>query len=255
MTPDTPLTPEELAARDKVPTWGTEVFERVIDANGVLGDTLLTPSPVREHGPPPYPGAVFDDASHRWKVAGKGAGDKGQGTSQTKTLTDAERAAVGQHVLPGLDAKIQAADAGAAAKPGVMAWAHEKAVNAMARVGVFLIDHHAMLGGLLGGVLDTPDDLKNKFGYNPSISSGHGSAIQDPVREQLGISTHLAATIATHVLSAGIAFARKKLAGKTSESAPAGLAELLAELFGILADEFGLEKPDAAAIAAAIGGM
>ena len=42
---DTPLTPEEIAERDKVPTWGTEIFATPIDANGVLGDVLLEPKP------------------------------------------------------------------------------------------------------------------------------------------------------------------------------------------------------------------
>jgi hypothetical protein len=40
---DTPLTPEELAERDKVPTVGREIFSKAIDANGVLGDVLLDP--------------------------------------------------------------------------------------------------------------------------------------------------------------------------------------------------------------------
>ena len=46
MTPDDddddgPLTPEEIAARDQVPTVGGDIFSRVIDVNGVLGDSLL----------------------------------------------------------------------------------------------------------------------------------------------------------------------------------------------------------------------
>lgn len=208
----------------------------------------------REHGPAPFPGAVFDAVAHRWKQPnqkGQVAGGKGQ---EKQPLSDDQRKAVAGHVLPGLDAKIAATDPEAAKKPGVLAWAHERAVNAMARVGVLLLDHQDLIGGILGAVFDTPKDME-KFGYNPSVSSGgHQSAILDPTRDHLGISTHLAATIATHVLSAGIAFARKKLAGRSSEAAAANVADLVAELLGILSEEFGLPKPDPAAIAAALGG-
>jgi hypothetical protein len=203
---------------------------------------------------------VFDDAAHRWKQPNKdepGARNQGTGVSKDTPLSDADKAAVGKHVLPGLDAKIQSADPEAAAKPGVLKWAQDKALTGMAKVGLFLVKNEklfATAGGILSAVLDTPQDMM-KFGYNPSVSSGgHASSIHDPMRDQLGISTHLAATIATHVLSAGLKWFKGKLGNQpASESAPGNLADAMAELLGILAHEFGLPMPDKAAIAKALG--
>lgn len=51
-------------------------------------------------------------------------------------------------------------------------------------------------------ILDTPEDL-SKFGFAPTLSgTASGNAHGDPLREQLGIGTHLACSIAAKVLAA-----------------------------------------------------
>jgi hypothetical protein len=255
----TPGNPNPTPGQDA--TGGSEVSQ----AFGESVDSLLTEAIASigllcEHG---ITTVITDKNGHKHKyVDGKPVamgkdetGEKKPGSGDKAPLSDADKKLIAPQVLPGLDAKILEADPEAAKKPGVLAWAHEKAVGAMAKVGLFLLKNQEVLskvGGIMGAVLDTPADMQ-KFGYNPSVSSGgHASSIVDPVQMHLGISTHLAATIATHVLSAGLTWFKKKLAGKTSESA-VDVAGVLAELFGILADEFGLAKPSMEAIKHAIG--
>lgn len=113
----------------------------------------------------------------------------------------------------------------------------------------------------LGLVFDTPDDLR-KFGWSPGTSgtaTGDAMAAGDPVRAATGVPSHIAAAVAAKVLGAGLVWARQQLGMspmvKKAEEAPdfAGLAAVLAEAFGAVAAELGVDAPDPAAVMAALG--
>ncbi len=89
------------------------------------------------------------------------------------------------------------------------------------------------IGGLLGNVFDTPDDMK-KFAYNPSTSGTiAGHANNDFVAANMndafgvGLSGHIVASIASKVLAKAIMYAKGKIKGKpgTTEDADAGIME------------------------------
>lgn len=170
------------------------------------------------------------------------------------------------HFADGLPEKVAAADPAAAKDPKLMARVKDLALTAAAKAYTHLVRlTPAMLGVMegLGAVFDTPADMQ-KFGYNPTTSgpthTADAAAGADPVRAHLGISTHLAATIASHVLARGLLYVKRKLAGGRLESeegdAVAGLAEVLHGAFAALAAELGLpEPPEPAAIESHLRGL
>ncbi len=46
-------------------------------------------------------------------------------------------------------------------------------------------------------IIDTPEDMTTKFGYNPTMSSGDRSHILDPVKNSTGLSAHFVAMLIT----------------------------------------------------------
>jgi hypothetical protein len=161
-----------------------------------------------------------------------------------------------EHVHDGLADKIAAADPEAAKNPGLVGKLKDKALTAAAKVYALMVRATPAAWKVMevaGAVLDTPNDLKTKFGYNPTASSGTASgeaaAGGDPVRQQFGISAHLAATVASHVLSRVITWVRGKLGDRASEAAGDAFDEagrVLAEVLKAIASEFGLSDPPAA---------
>lgn len=94
---------------------------------------------------------------------------------------------------------------------------------------------------LIPAVLDTPEDFA-KIGFNPVPGSGR-AGISDPVFQATGVSAHMAASIASHVLSRAFVWAKRKVSGQThmAESNPfREAAEFLAGLYEVVAKETGL---------------
>lgn len=116
---------------------------------------------------------------------------------------------------------------------------------------------HAV-GAALGVVFDTAEDLK-KFAYNPTMTSGVDHANNDFVKQSMqdafgiGVSGHMVATIAAHVLTKVIAYAKRKTSA--TEEADTGVQEFagfLEELYKTIMAELGVdgELPKADDIAA-----
>ena len=77
-------------------------------------------------------------------------------------------------------------------------------------------------------VFDTPSDLQ-KFGYAATsmVDAGRGLAGQDPIREQLGIGAHLAASLIGKAATAVLGAIKKKRQGAPMTEAVEGLDELV----------------------------
>ncbi len=200
----------------------------------------------KDHGPPPFPGGVFDPHRHRWVKPQ--AGDD---------PANHHHAALAEHMppevfeTPGVWEKVKDAAATVAAK------AYTRLVSATPAA------LKVMAG--LQAVFDVPDDLRKSFGYNPTVSAGGGGqgdstpTTHDPLRALLtehvgaGVSTHLACTVASHVLSRASLWARKKLTGKDAGDGWTDAAELIAEVLTETNAALGLDGvPDVAAIAAGL---
>jgi phage gp29-like protein len=170
---------------------------------------------------PPFPGAVFDETKHRWvskdeaSPGSRGGAKKGQTQGQQpkgKVPSDQEAWA---EIAPGLkaDHPKEMSEAGVAQK------AESLAARLKLKVYGYLYRANPFITNLAEAVLDTPSDFV-KFGYQPSVS-GTSAANTDPLKAHLGISTHLAMSIASKVLAAGLT----KLRGGNKKLA----AELIAE--------------------------
>jgi hypothetical protein len=141
--------------------------------------------------------------------------------------------------------------------PGAMARLGDALLTVAAKVHLKLTSMTPamlQLGEVLGAVFDTPDDLK-KLGYNPTsggTASGDAAGMNDPLRAHMGISTHLACTIASKVLSGAVAWAKKQRAGAVEADGWQEWGEIAAEVFAAVNESLGLEGtiPDAATLAA-----
>lgn len=171
------------------------------------------------------------------------------------------------HLTAGLAAVVAKADPAAAKSPGLMKRLGDAAAHAGARVYLLLLRHHDAIekaGTVLGAVLDLPSDMRGKFAYQPTTSSGTAAANPafDPARAAgLPVSGHIVATVAAAVLVKGLAWAKGRLAGKAAEALPpdalAVLAEALFEAMSAVAESLGVTPPDRAAVEAlvrALGG-
>lgn len=111
------------------------------------------------------------------------------------------------------------------------------------------------VGELLKAVGDEPSDL-TKMGYNPTSHQGGGGGVYDPVKANLGISTHLAATIATKALAKAFVWLKKKRSGDAAKMGDdwQPLADQLAALYDAANKAAGIDAPphDPAAVLAAI---
>lgn len=116
----------------------------------------------------------------------------------------------------------------------------------------------------LPDLLDEPGDLR-KLGYAP-MALGSATAEQiaaaDPVRAHLGISTHMALSIASHVLGRLFVLAKHRLGGasKTAEVSTFAdstdeIATWVSGLLTLVTRELHLPEPDPKAVTAAVGAL
>lgn len=205
---------------------------------------------LRESG---FTGTVKDSLGReRHYVDGKQVANPGGASGGKSTGPTAD------HVTAGLEEKIAAAHPEEAKKPGLIAKAKDLAITAAAKGYMSLVNltPAAMkVMSVLGDVFDTPQDLA-KFGYNPTVSSGTANTVTaDPMKAATGISTHLAMTIASHVLAKGVTWAKGRF-GKTESEEGDGIMEAAAAIrdcLAAIAAELGLpEPPDAKVFADAI---
>jgi len=253
MTPTLPRTPAELTAlldavearaRRAALADGMEVQRKAFaDAFALLSPVLKAFDPSEKRG-----------GDGRW-TAGGANGDT--------TVTN------GNTPHPDHDASARDLAAGFAAglaeklPPGVWGRVSDKVVTAAAHVyGAMLRATPAALKAMrwfeeLG---DTPHDL-TRLGYAPATAgtaSAAGAARMDPVRNATGglVSTHVAATVASHLLGRAYVAAKRKLSGQqkayTDGYAEAGA--LVAEMLGAVHDALGLDGgvPTPEEIAAAL---
>lgn len=194
--------------------------------------------------PPPGTGWIFDKSIHHWVKRNKKGGivekhpgiiNKGREDITPEHLAPEHPDA--EHVLSGLHDLVGAIAPKAAAKSGLMHRIGDAAITAAASVNSFLLRHHDQLdaiGSVLGAVLDMPADLK-KFGYEPTASGVTLTGTSDALRAHAGIGTHLACTIASHVLAKALTWARGRMRGESLESTGGAwgyeLAETMHDLF------------------------
>jgi hypothetical protein len=209
---------------------------------------------VEEEGSPPWPGAVFDSWSHRWKNPHTG---EEHDVETGETHPPGGRAMPSPaSVLAGLQDDLP--DSLKEDRPAIKRIG-DTLLTAAARVNLFLLRHQDKIDWIadkLGSILDTPDDLK-KFGYNPTVSGGTAHGGTDALREHLGVSSHLALTIASKALSKAIAWSKKKATRVSEEDSDITmlLAEMLREVFETVNAGLGLDGvPSVEEIAAALGG-
>ena len=171
------------------------------------------------HGPPPRPGLVWDDSSHRW-VRPEGGG--------------ADARTPGEEVPPALARGLKERFADFAVK---------------AAGALYKVDALFQKFGLpaVEAVFDTPSDLE-KFGYAP-LGTGPVAAAQqmgagDPIRAQLGISAHLAASLISQGVAKAWVMAKKRRAAKEADAGDLEqLAAALSELFALAHEWLGLDLP------------
>jgi hypothetical protein len=201
-----------------------------------------------------FTGEITDKAGrHRKYVDGKpvaAAGDHGTGGGGREV--GGGDGPSRDHVLGGLADKIAAAAPEVAKNPALMKRIGDAALTGAAKAyGAFvrLTPHIMTAQAVLEGVFDTPADMQ-KFGYNPSGTATTAGAHHqggDIVKANLGISSHLAATIASHVLGRAWVYAANKLRGGKSEGEAGdafdAIAEALHDAVAAVAEELGLPAP------------
>lgn len=106
---------------------------------------------------------------------------------------------------------------------------------------------------ILPDIFDHPDDMKNKFGYQPGgMLAGAGDHVAQPdaFRDQFGISAWTAATIVNKIVERAIAYGKKKMSGtpqpplpKFADSDGGDVAEALGNLWSSVAGAMGLPIP------------
>lgn len=133
--------------------------------------------------------------------------------------------------------------------PGVMAKLGDAALTAAAKVYGKLVLATPLIHKAVNLLFDATDDPRVDFakvGYNPTLgTAGHDTG--DPVRAQLGISAHLASTIATKVLGTALFHFRKRVLGHfqgaDADDWTTDAAKELADLFTTALQVFGIEAP------------
>lgn len=209
-----------------------------------------------EHGPPPFPGAVFDASDHHWHKSAPAAAERPR--ANRPDLPESDR----HEIDAGIDRDVAALPDGQRPDAATVARAKDIALTVVARTYLFLnriavTRTFALVGEALSAALDTPADMA-KLGYNPTASSGTaGPQVLDPVKDATGISGHLVASIAAKVITRAVFYAKQKVAaastGEADEAAAAVdmWAEFIAHLLAHLDEQLdaGGGAPDAASVA------
>lgn len=199
-------------------------------------------------GTPPFPGAVFDKSKHRWvKPQDAKGGDASQAHPAASDPPPAE------HMTAGLAEKVAQADPEAAKDKGLLGKLGDLVVSAGAKVYLTALKYHEVITkgvAILEAVFDTPQDMKEKLGYDPSTTSATSHAgSPDQIKAATGISGHIAILAASHALAAAVTWAKKKLGLAEGAGDLEQLAEAVAAMLAGVAEEFGLATPpDAGAI-------
>jgi hypothetical protein len=125
--------------------------------------------------------------------------------------------------------------------------------SAGAKVYLTALKYHEVITkgvAVLEAVFATPQDLKEKLGYDPgSISGTSHAGSPDQIQSATGVNGHIAILAASHALSAAVGWAKKKLGLAEDAGDLEQLAEAIAAMLAAVAEEFGLaQPPDAAAI-------
>lgn len=142
--------------------------------------------------------------------------------------------------------------------PGVWAKIQDKALTAGATAYRLLVDAQPYVEKAMNLFFDATDDPRSDFakiGYNPTLGTA-GHTVADPIRDSIGISSHLAATIASKVLGTALYHFRKRVLGHFQGADETDwindAATALAGIIEAVNADFGLTfKVDPAPIAAA----
>ncbi len=234
-----------------------------------------SPASFSAPGPPPRPGLVWKESTHRWANPHSGeehehsgarvAGDvSAQPASQQQP---AEHEPAAREAARAIAADLTAGMPELRADPTLRATVADLALTAAARAYKVALDvTHSKwthrLAELLGAYFDTPADLA-KFGYNPTNTAQTARPVHDPVRDALvaelgvGLSGHLMAKIASAVVVKALYFLNAKLAGAPARMSTegdwvTGIAGLLADLFDTINESVGLPPVNRAAVLGAV---
>jgi hypothetical protein len=229
----------------------TENGKRILTAE-IVPPGKSTESRRREDaGQPPFPGAVFDKSKHRWVKPG----DAKPAHVSGATAKPAENPPPAEHMTGGLAEKVAQADPEAAKDKGLLGKLGDAVVKAGARIYLFALGHHDTIVkgvAVLEAVFDTPQDLKEKLGYDPSTSAGTShAAAHDSIKSATGISGHIVILAASHAMAKAVGWLKKQLGASEAAGDLDALAEVIAGMLAIAAEEFGLATPpDGPAVAA-----
>ena len=198
---------------------------------------------------PPRPGLVYDRDDHHWHRPDTGEKHPHIPSGHVPAIERHERLTDGNidaiHDVAGRIAHELAPDVHSA---GPFAKVKDAAITGIARGYLFLLKHHDTLdkiGSALGAVIDLPSDLR-KFGYEPTTAGTGSGTTSDPIRQHLGIGTHLATTLASKTIVAAWGLAKKLAGKKTFAEGDKGkpwldnATELIAGLMGEVNAAYGL---------------
>ncbi len=205
-----------------------------IFADPIHGDTLraiveaAVARVLEDMGPPPFAGAVFDKAKHRWVKPADATGAKSDTTtgSAPAELHPDDKASI----AAGIDKDVAALPEGQRPPASLVEKAKQVAFGIAAKAYIWAM--HAthsraagVIAGALGEIFDTPQDMA-KLGYNPNTSSGTANprtadAVSGALNDTIGVgvSGHLVASIASKVLVKAGYWVAAKLKGKPAAEA------------------------------------
>jgi hypothetical protein len=153
---------------------------------------------------PPWPGAVFDENKHRWvsgnqDQGGQAGGQQGGGAAGAQQGNEPSDEEVWKEIAPGLEQEHPEL-----AEPEVQREVIGRFAKVKNAVFSFLYSANPYLIRAAEEVFDTPQDFQ-KFGFAPSVS-GVAAPQTDPFKAATGglIGTHLAVSLASKVLAAGL---------------------------------------------------
>ncbi len=272
-TPPTKGSPAyRIAAAVRQALSGAPAAAESIFADPIHSDTLraiveaAVARVLEDMGPPPFAGAVFDKAKHRWVRPDQGTGGKSDpaAADQPAELHPDDKASIGA----GIDKDVAALPEGQRPPASLVERAKEVAFGIAAKAYIWAM--HAthsraagIIAGALGEIFDTPQDMA-KLGYNPNTSSGTANprtadAVSGALADTIGVgvSGHLVASIASKVLVKAAFWVAAKLKGKPAAEAQeddgyAVWADFIAQLLAKTAKQMGDTgpTPDAATVEA-----
>lgn len=145
---------------------------------------------------------MFDETKHRWVTKEEAkSGNQGGKKAAPQALPDDKEA--WDSVKKALTAEFPKE----MASPENAAKAERISSTLKEKIYGFLYRANPLVIGAVEAVFDTPDDMR-KIGYEPAMGTGHGTA--DPLKAATGLPTHMAISIASKVLAAGLVWAKHR---------------------------------------------